>query len=58
MTRLRTSPNEILDWIGAAALRRSDNLRLPSPAKAHQARVLWECVAARPPRNNGGDDAA
>ena len=66
MNRIRTSPNDIMRWLGIGPLRRSDNLRLPSPEKAHQARVLWEGVErgriaaanATAPCIDGGDDAA
>ena len=66
MNRIRTSPAEIIRWLGFGPLRRSDNLRLPSPEKAHQARVLWEGVEsgriatdnATAPWIDGGDDAA
>ena len=44
MNRIHTSPNDIMRWLGIGPLRRSDNLRLPSPEKAHRARVLWEGV--------------
>ena len=64
MNRIRTSPNDIMRWLGTGPLRRSDNLRMPSPEKAHAARVLWESVErgkiatanATAPRIDGGDD--
>ncbi len=63
MTRLRTSPTEIMRWLGIGPLRRSDNLRLPSPEKARKARILWESgriatANATAPWIDGGDDAA
>ncbi len=71
MTRLRTSPNDIMRWIGIGPLRRrrglieirSDNLRLPSPEKARQARLLLEGVesgriATANATEPWGDDAA
>ena len=65
MNRLRTSPNDIMRWLGIGPLRRSDNLRLTSPKKASLARFLWEgvesgriaTVNATAPRIDGGDDA-
>ncbi len=41
MTHLRTSANDLYRWLGIGALRRSDNLRLPSPRKAAEARRMW-----------------
>ena len=65
MIRLRTSPNDIMRWLGAGPLRRSDNLRLPSPKKAHRARALWEGVERgriatvnATDSSDGGDDHA
>ncbi len=74
MIRLRTSPNDIMRWLGIGPLRRrkglvdirSDNLRLPSPEKARHARALLEgvesgriaTVNATAPWIDGGDDAA
>ncbi len=66
MTHLRTSPNDLYRWLGIGPLRRSDNLRLPDPKKARQARILLEgmergriaTVNATAPWKDGGDDAA
>ena len=64
MNRIRTSPADIIRWLGFGPLSRSDNLRLPSPEKARRARVLWEVVeSGRIARANatdssdGGNDA-
>ena len=63
MNRIRTSPAEIISWLGFGALCRSDNLRMPGPEKATQARVLWEVVESgkiatvnATDSSNGGDD--
>jgi len=39
MTRLLTSPVAIYRWLGAPALRRSDNLKLVAPIKARLVRI-------------------
>ena len=62
MIRIRTSPTDIIRWIGFGPLSRSDNLRMPSPEKARLARILWESVERRRIATSlwidGGDDAA
>ncbi len=62
MTRLRTSANELYGWLGVAALRRSDNLRLPDPRKAADARRIWEKLIlgsdTDDDTDDGGDDHA
>ena len=61
MNGLKTSPNEIMRWLGVAAIRNSNNLKLPDPRKARLARMLWGNGALKAPAlwpwTDGGDDA-
>ncbi len=42
MIRLRTSPTEIMRWLGVAALHNSDNLKpLKDDAAAKELRLWW-----------------
>jgi len=62
MSRLKTSPNEIMRWLGVSAIRRSEDLKPVDPRKARMARILWGDggVKGREPGPwiDGGDDDA
>ncbi len=39
---LKTAPISIIDWLGAAGIRNSDNLKIPARVTAKDARILAE----------------
>jgi hypothetical protein len=56
-----------MEWLTIKGIRNSDNLAIPSPPKAHAARLWWEQVQSGeiplangpvPWWEGGGDDAA
>lgn len=39
---LKTSPNDINEWLGAKAIRNSDNLKILSGPDRRLARIAWD----------------
>lgn len=59
MPELKTSPNDIMRWLGIKAIRNSDNLKIPGRVKAMRARIFWAMGEVQPVEDDGGpQDAA
>jgi hypothetical protein len=59
MGQLKTSPNDIMRWLGIKPIRNSDNLAIPGRVKVMRARILWAMGEVMPVEDDGGpQDAA